>query len=299
MQPLARFETFTKQQTSGEALAVGRILLGLACLLQVFEYRETLLPVLAPEAVQLPMAGWIPVPSVAGAIVLLAAWMVTALAFVVGWRTTLSGIALTAIIAWVNVIDQQSYSNHVYLMTLIVGLLTVGRAGSCWSIDARAGRETGTVAVWPGLLLRLQLSIVYFFAAISKMNLFYLAGITIKPNLQNSWLVPLPEALARVDVIFMLATFSIATELFLAFAFWLPRHRKAAFVVGVGLHLFILVSYPASSILPLTVFSLAMFAMYAQFVEPATWRRIIQRHMTWLDRLAPRRRPVGQAETPR
>ncbi len=299
MHRLARFEDFASRKTTGEALAIGRILMGLAAILQFFEHRDFMLKVLAPDAVRLPMAGWIPTPSVPIAAMLLGVWLLAAVGFLVGWRTTLSGTALTITLAYANVIDQQTYSNHVYLMTLVIGLLTVGRAGICWSLDARAGRMTGGVAEWAGNLLRVQLSIVYFFAAVSKINLIYLAGVTITPNLRNGWLFPLPESLARVEVGFMLAVFSIATELFLALAFWLPRYRKTAFIVGIGLHLFIVVGYPAGSILPLTIFSLAMFAMYVQFVEPTTWRRIVQRHMTRLARPAPQGQPVGQAETPR
>lgn len=42
-----------------------------------------------------------------------------------------------------------------------------------------------------------------------------------------------------------------------------------------------------------------LFAMYARFVEPATWHRVVRSHVARRLSAAREGRPLGQAETPR
>src|SRR6185369_9344845 len=101
------------------------------------------------------------------------------------------------------------------LLTLIVLLI------------ALAGPETRSESVlyWPILLLKLQLSIVYLFAALSKLNSQYLSGFMLAPNFRKSLMFP-PRVLSAF------AAASILVEVFLAFALWSMRLRKPAVING-------------------------------------------------------------------
>ena len=43
------------------------------------------------------------------------AWIISALAFAAGWPRRLSGLVLSGILAYTLVLDQQTYTNHLYL----------------------------------------------------------------------------------------------------------------------------------------------------------------------------------------
>lgn len=299
MRAIAALDDFTNCRIPGESAAIGRILVGVACFLQALYSGAVLGNVLEPSALRVPFISWMPVLPHSWLLLFVVTWLVSALCFTLGARTTLSGIALVLLMGYSIVVDQQSYRNHVYLMVIVVGLLTLGKAGSCISFDSKFGRGALGIPKWPIELIKIQLSILYFFAAVAKINFSYLSGVTIRPNVLAGWLMPLPDALDRHEVFLLVALFSIALEFYLAFALWLPRHRKVAMSAGAVLHISFVLAFPAGLILALTIFALTIFAMYAQFIEPATWRRIVQRQVVRFARPARQGRPVGQADTPR
>ena len=96
-----------------------------------------------------------------------------------GLRTRLCGTILTLSMAYTLFFDQQLYSNHLYLATLVVLLLTIADSAARWSLDARRLGRRDLILEWPTLLLKIQISIVYFYAALLKINPQYLSGTMI------------------------------------------------------------------------------------------------------------------------
>lgn len=217
-------------------------LIGLACLLRGIEAWRILDRVLDPATIHLPLIG-IPRPPHAAAAVLAGLWLLAALAFTLDYRRRVSGVALAAVMAYVLLLDQQTYSNHLYLLCLLVAILSLAE---------------GRVAQ---VLLRMQLSIVYGFAALTKLTPVYLSGVILAVNLPP-WA---PPAWQRVEVLAPLAVASVMAEAFLAIAFWSARWRPAAWVVGVGLHLACVVFLAPAVRFQLAIFSLVMIALYPVF----------------------------------
>lgn len=274
MSPLAALRDLASSRADGASMAVARILLGVAALVQALDFAPVITRLLEADSVRLPLHNWIPVLPAAALSAYFLVWCFAALAFTVGFATRFAGCLLAVILGYSILIDQQTYSNHVYLMTIVTALVAIAGSGNRLSIDRRLGRGQPDVPAWPGTLIKVQLSIVYFFAAVSKINIIYLAGVTIAPNLRASWLLPVPESWVRWEVMLPIAMASILTEIFLAFAFWSRRWRPHGLAAGFGLHVLILVAYPLHSLLALTVFALVMFAMYVQFVNV---ERIVRR----------------------
>lgn len=245
-----------------------RILIGLACIFRGLEAWRVLDRVLAPDTLRLPYVPWAVAPSLELVPAYVAAWLLAAAAFAAGWHTRLAGALLCALMAYTLVIDQQTYSNHLYLLTLAVFLLTLADSGRSVSIDAR-GRRSETIAAWPITLMKLQVSIVYAFSAVSKINLLYLSGVVIFLNLRPSLKSLLADHSATPHVMMAAAVSSIVFELWLAGALWSPRWRSRAVSVGVLFHVGLALSLTSEVSVQLAVFALLMMSLYVLFFDHA------------------------------
>jgi hypothetical protein len=89
----------------------------------------------------------------------------------VGWFTRSAAAIFFASFTYVELLDQALYLNHYYLVGLLVFLMVFCRVGTALSLDSRCGpRSDGTVPVWCYWAFRAQLSIVYFYAGLAKVN---------------------------------------------------------------------------------------------------------------------------------
>lgn len=153
-------------------------------------------------------------------------------------------------------VKQQLYNNHLYLLATLL-LLTLADSGACWSLDARRRGMRSYLAAWPASLLKWQVSVVYGFAALAKINTVYLSGAVSKSQfaLAPAWFMPTQT----LDALFpLLAVLSIVMEGFLAGGLWRVRWRYVALLVGVALHGFGVV---AGSSTPFTALELGNFAL--------------------------------------
>ena len=89
-----------------------------------------------------------------------------------GWRARLTGTILALAVVFVIALDRQTYSNHLYLMAWLTALLVAADAGDGLAIRTERRRVT----FWPVILLCLQLTIVYVFSALTKINDSFLSG---------------------------------------------------------------------------------------------------------------------------
>ena len=202
----------------------------------------------------------------------MALWLLAAVAFTVGLRTRVAGATLTGMAVYLLVLDRQMYSNHLYLLALLSFLLTVAWSGGALSVDALRRGEAGSVDGWPVTLLKIQVSVVYGFAAVSKVNVAFLSGTVIAMYIRDGPL-SLPESWRIFPVLYVLSLVAVAAEAFLAVALWVPGLRAAAFSVGFLLHLgmVILLRPPYQ----LAVFALETLALYVLFVGARPGSRVV------------------------
>jgi len=233
-----------------------RFVIGAICLLRVVEEYRLMSRVLRSSSMRFPMLDWLPEFTKGQAIVVLVLWLLSAVAFTAGWRTRITGLILAAVMGYSLTLDQQLYSSHLYLLSLIVLLLTL----------SEIGRPDGSQSVWrwPILLLQIQLSIVYFFAAVTKMNSLYLSGYMLGANLRRN----LPALFFNPRVLSAMAVASIVVELTLAVSFWIKDLRKGAVVLGLLLHLAMVVSLAPNVAGQLAIFATACIAIYPLFFIP-------------------------------
>jgi hypothetical protein len=234
---------------NAQQLAVARILIGVNAMFAALEASRMLPRLLTPLVVKLPFSPLIPVLPSSALRLFIAVWLVAAFAFAVGWKTRAAGGVLTLVTGYTLVLDQQTYSNHLYLLFLVILLLTIADSRAAWAI----------------LLLKIQITIVYFFSAVAKITPAYLSGEILTRSLKQEGWLAVPESWRTPAAMSVLALTSIVVELFIGFGLWSARLRLAAVVAGTGFHL-LTIAVLDSSRLSLAIFALSMFAVYVLFV---------------------------------
>jgi len=249
------------RRVDGRAIAWARALIGVDCVLRGFEAWGILERVLAPGHLRLSYVSWAIAPSLDALPLYIAVWIGLALAFAGGWLTLVSGPVLSALMGYTLLVDQQTYSNHLYLLSLVVALLTVAESHRRPSLEG-ADPDATTVPAWSVMLLKLQVSIVYIFGAVSKINFAFLSGAVLYLNLRPS----LKGMVGHFPpVLLVMAAASILLELWLAAALWSPRWRTRAVSIGIAFHVGIVLSLRTSESVQLIVFTTLMSTLYLQF----------------------------------
>ena len=219
-----------------------------------------------PGVLRVPVVDWLPAPSSLLVLIMGALWLAAAGGFAVGFRTRTSGTVLAATMAFTLMLDLQFYSNHLYLLALLVVLLTAANAGGYRSLDSGAGRAPHASPVWGVFLLRAQVSIVYVFAALSTVKLAYASEAILAASFRRTGALAIPDGWLTPDLVGAFAAASIFVELWLAIALWSPRRRRAATLVGAAYHAAL--TALAAEGLALAIFGLAMLSAYAAFYVP-------------------------------
>ncbi len=247
-------------------VALTRIVIGLAALARAVVAYGILTRLFLPTTIHLPYVPWLPVLPAAGVPWLLALWTVAALFFALGCWARTAGVTLAATLLYVLLLDEQTYSNHLYLLVLVVLLLVLANAGAAYGIDARRRRTRAVADAWAVRLLRTQVSATYAFGGLTKINATYLSGATMAAYMSRDLLASLPES-SRLPFVLACSWGAIAVELGLAVALWSRRWRRAAMVAGVALHVGMVALLPPGVRSQLAIFAVEMFALYVVFFE--------------------------------
>ncbi len=212
------------------------------------------------------------------------------LALGAGVWTRSACVALLALQGWIFFADALNFRNHPYLFLWVLLLLSLSPAGEALAlravrrgIDAWLGPSRRPLTVQR--LLQIQVCLVYLFAGLHKLHAYYFTGEVIAIHQRE--LEPLrrqllegllePGTLAALQAFLgapgswvVPAYLTVAAELGIPLALWIPRARVAAMAVGVGFHLAIAVT------LGIYEFSLVMIASYLLFLDPDTLPRRIR-----------------------
>ena len=252
--------------TGPRPLGLTRIIVGVAAVIRGIVAWDILTRFDTPLVVRMPVVGWLPAPGGFASFLVVAVWLTAAVALTFGWRVTMSGTVLGASIAAYLFADYQTYSNHLYLMLLLVILLVIADSGAALTPK----RSDRTVVTWPITLIKLQISLVYVFAAITKLNEDFLTGRVLASTVDGG-IFELPDALRTPDFLTIVAVGAVVNELFVAIFLWRPRFRGAAIVLGGGLH--VTIAMLIAPVAELAVFSLLMLSTYPLFLDTPALRR--------------------------
>ena len=262
-------------------LGLARLIIGSAVLIRSIVAWQVLSRLTIPEVLHAPYFEWMPRPTTTAAVGIVVVWVVSSILFTLGWRIAAVGPVLLLAIVTTLLMDQQTYSNHLYLMAWLVLLLIIADSGAGLNIR----REDRPVTRWPVVLLMAQLSIVYGFSAITKLNASFLSG-EVLANTLGTGLLSFPDSLRTPRVLGFVAAAAVFVELYISVFIWRSRFRGAAFILGLGLH--ISITLFMSQTLQLLVFSLEMLALYPLFLSSdplkVVWDDECARCRSWVTR---------------
>ena len=185
-----------------------------------------------------PYAAWIPRPS--GELWALLLWvgMVGAVLMSLGVVTRLS-TSVTFVVVAGNLLLSETHFRHnrAFLAILLFGLalLPTGRTRSFdawWRRRRHLAALRPEALLWPLVMLRVQVSLVYFASGFSKLvDPDWLGGLVLWDRVVRYQHVIHPAPGWMVDFLtwrplfYVVAPVAVVTELFLAVGLWLPRTR--------------------------------------------------------------------------
>ncbi|XP_065208287.1 vitamin K-dependent gamma-carboxylase [Planococcus citri] len=119
-------------------------------------------------------------------IVYLIMWLGT-IGIALGYHFRKSCLAFVIPYWYIVLLDKSHWNNHTYLFGLISILLFFTDANATWSIDQYQGRAPKNPPFWNYFLLRYQVFILYFMAAVKKVDFDWLAGHSME-HLSHHWI---------------------------------------------------------------------------------------------------------------
>lgn len=188
-----------------------------------------------------------------------------------GFFTRTCGALFFVGFTYTFLLEKARYLNHFYLVILLGLLLAVLPTNRVAAIDALRRKGPGVVPAWSLGLLRAQLGLVYFYAAVAKMNADWLRGEPLRmwlagreDHLLGAFLVTEPAAW------FMSYGGLLLDLLAWPALVWRPT-RALAFVFVTAFHLM------NASLFGIGIFPWLMLAATTIFFEPDWPRRLLRR----------------------
>ena len=143
-------------------------------------------------------------------------------------------------LTYIFLLEQSDYLNHHDLMCLLALLMVFVSAHRCFSVDAwrKPDIRSGYAPAWARWLLLAQLSIVYFYAGIAKLNSEWLAAAPLRVWLSDAADVPLlGNVLATEFGYYLFAWGGLAFDLLVVPLLLCKRTRLFAYIWAVTFHL--------------------------------------------------------------
>jgi hypothetical protein len=213
--------------------------------------------------------------------VVLVLWVLAGLALVAGFKARRAAALMACLIVYILLCDRRLHNQHFYLMGLLSSLFAIGQSGAALAWDARGKPAREAIPGWPMFLMKVQLSVVYTYAALTKLNVDFLSGVVIYESafsraFARAWLP------ASIRESFLLnagfAYFAVGTELLLSFGLWLRRLRHPLFTLGFVFHAGMWLLMPSSftSFVRMFVFGALLLLLYPLFIRAPLRGRVLR-----------------------
>ncbi len=254
----------------------------------------------APIALNYGFPDLLPLLPATWAVLLYCIMLFLLFTLMIGWKSRLSAAGVFVLFTYFTLQDSLStltkysvISSHIFL------LLSLSQCGAVWSVDRlrelqrqRLPRplswlaEGRAVEIWPQRLIQIFIAVVYFGAAITKLQTAtYFSGDQMRFWLLsnvNQW-NPLGEILSLQPALLVpMSYIAIIWEITFLFMVWNKGWRLAFLGLGVVFHCLTTIT------LGLYTFPLVCFSIYLSYVTPedvAWWRARMGRKISLAGRL--------------
>ena len=218
---------------------------------------------------------WLPYPSSFWIYTLFVLAFIGALGIMLGLFYRFSAIIFFLCFTYIELLDKTYYLNHYYFVSLIALILIFLPANSAYSLDKRFGfiKGSSTVPRWTISILIFQITVVYFYAGLAKINYDWVIEaqpLRIWLNGASDW--PLVGNLFTQDwVAYFFSWFGLVYDLFIVFFLIVSRTRPIAFSLVFSFH------FLTWLLFPIGVFPWVMMVGSLIFLNPETHQKILER----------------------
>jgi predicted DCC family thiol-disulfide oxidoreductase YuxK len=263
------------EKTQPQPIGLSRIGLGLTAIMIALVTHRDILSLIEPGTLQFPVFSWVPLLNRTSLYFLTAFSLAVSILFTIGAFARFAGFSIVLLIIYRHLMDWSLYQNYTAMLALFILCATLGNSGSAISASSR---PPALVPLWPQTLIKFQVSVIYFYTALSKCNLLFLEGRVFKQSLP--WLAPLDHP--------ALWTACAIATIILEFAFvvclWLPATRSWMIALGTVFHLGILFSFGfISSYIGFTIEFISVYLLYLQ-PKPRSLRVVWDEHCSFCRR---------------
>lgn len=179
---------------------------------------------------------------------------VSALGIAAGFLYRLNTVIHFILFVYVELLDKTFYLNHYYLVTLLVFWLIWVPAHHWYSIDAWLFPKTKSTTCknWHILIFKIQLSVVYFFAGLAKVNSDWL----FRAEPMATWLPgkhQLPiigPIMHHKEVAFLFSWAGCFYDLTIWILLWIKKTRALAYIGVLAFHIMTGILFPRIGMFP-------------------------------------------------
>ena len=155
---------------------------------------------------------------------------------------------------YVELIDKTYYLNHYYLVSILVFWMILVPANRSYSIDSLISPKIKSQVCdnWCILIFKVQLSIVYFFAGLAKVNSdWLLQAQPLATWLPGRYSLPLiGKWLYLKEVAFLFSWLGCLYDLFIWAFLWFKRTRSIAYLFVLVFHILTGILFPRIGMFP-------------------------------------------------
>lgn len=219
---------------------------------------------------------WIrPLDSSVGMYILVSLCAFFALCISLGFIYRIASVSFFILFTYLELIEQSWYLNHYYFVSIIAFLLCLLPAHRNYSLDTRwiSGLRSSMVASWGIFILKLQISIVYFFSGIAKLKPDWLfEALPLKIWLKAKTDLPLIGGLFQYEsTAYVFSYFGLTYDLLIPFLLWNKRTRPFAFIAVVIFHSM------TALLFNIGMFPYIMIAGSVIFITKEEWSKALQK----------------------
>ncbi len=179
----------------------------------------------------------------------------SSLGIILGFLYRFSTLLFLLLFIYVELLDKTYYLNHYYLVTILTFWLALVPANRWYALDVLLFPriKSATCSNWHIAIFKVQLSIVYFFAGLAKVNPDWL----FKAQPMATWLpgkyeLPiLGQWMHYKETAFLFSWAGCVYDLSIWLFLWIKRTRALAYIAVLIFHILTSILFPRIGMFPL------------------------------------------------
>lgn len=198
----------------------------------------------------------------------------SAVGIILGLFYRLSTLTFFLLFAYCELLDKTNYLNHYYLVTLLLFWLLLVPAHRLYSLDSLLFPKikTTSCANWQVLIFKVQLSIVYFFAGLAKVNPDWIfRAQPLATWLPGRYELPLLGPwLHYKETAFLFSWAGCVYDLTIWLFLWIKRTRALAYLGVLVFHILTAILFPRIGMFPYIMITSTII-----FFSPAWHQKVL------------------------